>query len=138
MTWMVFALLSAIFAALVTIFAKLGLSKIDPIVATTVRVVIMTVFFVIVVAVKKMDITAAFGKTAFIFIVLSGLAGALSWLFYFLALKNGPTTGVAVLDKLSVVFIAIMSVVLLRESLTGKSWFGLALVIAGSILMVLK
>lgn len=137
--WVLFALLSAVFAALVAVFGKLGVAGVDTTLATTVRAVVMAVFLVIVsLVLGKGALLPAIGAKTFSFIVLSGIAGALSWLAYFFALKYGPASAVAALDRLSVVFVLVFAVAFLAEKLTWKSALGAALVTAGAILMSLK
>ena len=137
--WILFALLSAVFAALVAIFGKIGIQNIDTTLATTVRAVIMAGFLVAVsLAFGKAKLLAALDSRALMFIALSGIAGAVSWLFYFFALKSGPVPAVAALDRLSVVFVLVFAVLLLGEGLTLKSGFGAALLTAGAVLMALK
>ncbi|MBU0597542.1 EamA family transporter [Patescibacteria group bacterium] len=139
MSWIIFAILSALFAALVAIFGKIGISKIDTTLATSVRTVVMAVFLVIVsLVLGKAPLLSTINSKALLYIVLSGVAGALSWLFYFFALKNGPASGVAALDRLSVVFVLILAILILGEQLTWKSATGIGLMAAGAILMVLK
>ena len=138
-TWILYGLLSAVFAALTTILAKIGLSKVDATLATTLRAVIMTVFFVFISAIfGKFEGIGSLDKKALQFIVWSGFAGASSWLFYFLALKSGPATGTAVLDRMSIIFIAILAAFFLKETLTIKSLLGIVLVAAGAVLVVAK
>lgn len=137
--WMIFAGLSAAFAALVAIFGKIGISKIDSTLATTVRAVVMAVFLVIIsFSLGKVKLLETFDSKAVAFIVLSAIAGAISWLFYFLALKNGPASGVSAVDRLSVVFVLVLAVLFLGEKLTWKSGIGAALVTVGAILMSIK
>lgn len=134
--YIIFALLSAISAALVAIFGKIGLSKIDTTFATTVRSIVMaTILVLATIALKKWH-PSQIDSRAFLFIFLAGLAGATSWLFYFLALKIGPATSVAALDRLSVVFVVIFAAIFLQETLTLKSIFGVLLIIAGAILLI--
>lgn len=136
---MIFAGLSAAFAALVAVFGKIGISKIDSTLATTVRAVVMAVFLVIVsFSLGKVKLLEAFDSKAVVFIVLSAIAGALSWLFYFLALKNGPASGVSAVDRLSVVFVLILAVLFLGEKLTWKSGIGAILLTIGAVLMSIK
>lgn len=137
--WIVLALLSAIMAALVAIFGKLGISTIDTTLATTVRAVIMALFLVLISLLlgKWHAISDIHGKPL-LFIVLAGIAGALSWLCYFAALKLGAASGVAALDRLSVVFVLIFAVLLLGERLTWASGVGAVLITAGAILMTIK
>ncbi len=139
MSWIIFALLSAGFAALVAIFGKIGIANIDTTLATTVRAVIMAVFLVIVaLLVGKAPLLSTINSKALLFIVLSGVAGALSWLFYFFALKNGPAPAVAALDRTSVVFVLILAALMLGDKITLKSGLGAGFVALGAILMSLK
>lgn len=136
--WILYALLSAGFAAAVAIFGKLGLSGVDSTVATTVRAVVMAVFLtVVVLALQKVSLIKTLDNKALTFIVCSGIAGALSWLFYFLALKTGPATPVAAVDRLSIVFVAILAALFLGEALTVKTIAGVLLIIGGAVLLVL-
>ncbi len=137
--WATYALLAAFFAALMTLFAKVGLSKVDPTLATTLRSIVMAVFFIAASALfGKYEGLAHLDKKAFQFVLLSGLAGASSWLFYFLALKTGPATGTTVLDRLSLVFVAILAAMFLKESLSLRSIAGIVFVAVGAVLMVWK
>ena len=137
--WIGYALLSAIFAAAVAILGKIGLKNVDSTLATTIRSVAMAVFLLGVTAVlQKFSLVKTVGNQALTFIIFSGIAGALSWLFYFLALKYGPATGVAALDRLSVVFVVILAAMFLGETLTFKSVTGLVLLVLGAVLIVLK
>lgn len=137
--WIIYALLAAFFAGLVAIFGKIGIQNVDTTLATAVRAIVMASFLVTVALSlgKAKLITTLDGKTLS-FIVLSGVAGALSWLFYFIALKSGPATAVASLDRLSVVFVVILAVLFLGESLTWKSGLGVMLLTTGAILMTFK
>lgn len=138
--WIFYALLAAVFAAAVAIFGKLGLKTIDPTLATAVRSVIMAAFMV----------SAAFmlGKFSgwnfnsfsnkeWLLITGAGIAGALSWLFYFIALKAGPAGGVSALDRLSVVFVVLLAAVFLGEALTWKTALGALLITGGALFFVL-
>lgn len=139
MIWIVYALLSAIFAAAVAILAKIGLKNVDSTLATTIRAVVMATFLLgAAVVLQKFSLIKTVGNQALTFIVFSGIAGALSWLFYFLAIKHGPVTGVAALDRLSVVFVVILAAIFLGEALTLKSVTGLAFLVLGALLLVLK
>ncbi len=139
MKWIIFALLSAISAALVAIFGKIGVSNIDSTLATTVRAVIMAIFLILVsLFLNKFSLFKTIDAKAFFFIILAGISGALSWLFYFLALKLGPASGVAALDRLSVVFVLIFSVLFLSEKLSINSILGAILITVGAILMIFK
>jgi transporter family protein len=137
--WIIFAILSAIAAAGVAILGKIGIQNIDSTLATTVRAIIMAGILTIVsFALGKFHLLGTISQKALTFIALSGLAGALSWLFYFIALKNGPATGVAALDRLSVVFVLVLAAVFLSESLTWKTGLGGLLITGGALLMTFK
>ena len=128
--------MSAGFAALVAIFGKIGLTGIDTTLATTVRAVIMAAFLVVVAfSLGKVGMLSALSGKALVFIALSGVAGALSWLFYFFALQKGPASSVAALDRLSVVFVLVLAVLFLGEHFTKKAVAGAVLVAAGAVLM---
>lgn len=138
--WFVFALLSAVAASFVAIFGKIGLKDIDSNTATAVRAIVMAVFLVLVVLLqgnirKIPDIVA--DKKAFIWIVLSGIAGATSWLFYFLALKHGKVSQVVPIDKLSVVLSTLFAVLLLKESISPLGIVGVILITLGGIAVAL-
>ncbi len=136
--WILFAILSAVFAALVAIFGKVGLGGVDSTLATTVRSLVMAVFLLILsLLLGKMEIIKTINLKIFVFILLSGIAGALSWLFYFFALKLGPAPGVAALDRLSVVFVLLFAVIFLAQPLSWKLGVGALLVTLGAILMSL-
>lgn len=138
--WLFYAFLSAFTAALVAIFAKLGLKEIDSTLATTIRAIIMAVFLVLVsIAFKKFN-GFSFGDLAgreWVLITFAGIAGALSWLFYFLAIKTGTASGVVAIDRLSVVFVVLLAAFFLGEALTWQSVFGALLITVGAILIAL-
>jgi transporter family protein len=137
MSWVVAALLSAFFAALVAIFGKIGLEKVDTTLATTLRALVMAGFFVVVsTALGKFSLFSAVHGRAWLFIVLSGLAGALSWLTYFFALKTGPASAVAALDRLSVVFVVVLAIIFLGEKLDLRTAVAALLLTAGAVLLV--
>jgi transporter family protein len=138
MSWIVFALLSAFFASLVAIFGKIGISNIDTTLATTVRSLIMFLFLAgVSTYLGVFDKVKQLDQKALIFITLSGIAGAFSWLFYFYALKKGPAAGVAALDRLSVVFVLILAVLFLNQAITTKVIIGGILLTIGAILLVI-
>jgi len=139
-TWLIFALLSAFTASLVAIFGKIGLQKIDANTATAIRAVIMASFLIVVILVegKLSQISSIVSNTnAMFYITLSGIAGALSWLFYFLALKLGKASQVAPVDRLSVVFVIILATLFLGEKLSLKIGIGASLVAVGAIIIAL-
>lgn len=138
--WLVYAVLSAVMAALVSIFGKIGLQGLDADTATVIRAVIMALFLIAVMAVQRnfghvSEILA--DRRALTFIILSGTAGAMSWLFYFAALKYGRVSQVAPVDKLSVVIASVAAVVFLGESLSMLSASGIALITVGIIMVAL-
>lgn len=136
--WLILALLSALTAALVAIFGKLGLKGIDPTLATSVRAVIMALFLVAAAGVlgKFQGFSlASFSSKGWTYIILAGIAGALSWLFYFWALKIGPASAVAAIDRLSIVFVVIFAALLLGEAFTKYTGAGALLVVMGALLI---
>ena len=132
--WLFYALLSAVSAAFVSIFGKVGLQGIDSNVATAVRAVIMAVF-----------VQGNFShladvlqdKKGLLFVALSGIAGATSWLFYFLALKYGPVSKVAPIDKLSVVFAVILAIILFGEKVSLVHACAIAMIAAGGLILAI-
>lgn len=138
MNWIVYALLSAVFAALVAVFGKIGLKGLDSTLATTIRSIVMAVFLVVVsFSLGKFSFLGAFTSKAVVFIILSGIAGALSWLFYFLAIKLGTVSGVVAIDRTSVIFAFILAVLFLSEAFTWQKAIGAAFVAIGAILMAI-
>lgn len=138
MTWITFALLSGVLAALVAIFGKIGVSHVDPVIATTIRAIVMGLFLITISFVlNKYNLLKTIDSKAMIFIILAGISGALSWLFYFLALKLGPALGVAALDRLSVIFVLIFSFFFLAEKLTLYKLLGTILITIGLILITI-
>jgi len=141
MSYIILALLSALTASLVAIFGKLGLKNVDPTLATTIRSLIMAVFLVMVsLFLKKFEnfSLSSFTSKDWLLIILAGISGALSWLFYFWALKFGPASHAAVIDRLSLVFVILLSVLILGETLNFKSILGTILIVIGAILFILK
>lgn len=138
--WLVYALLAALTAALVSIFGKIGLQSIDANSATAIRSIIMAGFLVLVVALQgnlsKLPVIFADKKTIS-FIFLSGIAGASSWLFYFLALKYGKVSQVAPIDKLSVVVATVLAIGFLGEKISMISGLGVLLIGVGAIMVAL-
>jgi transporter family protein len=140
MNYIILALLSALTASLVAIFGKLGLKNIDPTIATTIRSLIMAGFLVIVsLFLKKFENFSLnlFISKDWLLIILAGISGALSWLFYFWALKFGPASHVAVIDRLSLVFVILLSALILGEVFNLKVFVGMILIVLGAILIVL-
>jgi transporter family protein len=138
--YIILALLSALTASLVAIFGKLGLKNVDPTIATTIRSLIMAGFLIIVgLFLKKFENFSLnlFTSKDWLLIILAGIFGALSWLFYFWALKFGPASHVAVIDRLSLVFVILLSALILGEVFNLKVFIGMVLIIIGAILIVL-
>ncbi len=139
--WLIFAFLSAITAAAVAIFAKLGLKNIDTTLATTIRSIIMALFLVLTSLMlgkfRGFNFQSLSGRE-WTLIFLAGISGALSWLFYFLALKLGVATKVASIDRLSLVFVIILASLFLGEALTWKTVFGALLMVSGALVITLK
>lgn len=137
--WWFWALLSALFAALTAIFAKVGVKDIDSDVATFVRtIVILLTLGVILLALGKFHAPGEITTKTWVFLVLSGLATGASWICYFRALKVGDASLVAPVDKLSVVLVAIFGVTFLSERLSGLQWVGIALVGGGAVLLAIS
>jgi transporter family protein len=135
-SWQLWALLSAGFAALTAVFAKVGVENINSDYATLIRtLVILGVATVIVTATGQWQSPGSVSPRTYLFLILSGAATGLSWLCYFRALKLGDAARVAPLDKLSVVLVAVFGVVFLGEKLSGANWAGVALIAAGAILV---
>lgn len=137
MPWMLFALAGAVFAGLVAILAKIGLQEVDTTFATTLRAIIMAAFLVIVaLSVGKFDLGNLPPNKALLYIALSGIAGALSWLCMFAALKMGPAPSVSAIDRTSVIFVLIFSILFLGTQFTWKAALGALLIAAGAILLI--
>ena len=133
-TWQFWALMSATFAALTAIFAKIGVETINSDFATLIRtVVILCALAAILTATGQWQPLAAITSRTYFFLALSGLATGASWLCYFRALKLGQAAQVAPIDKLSVVLVAIFGVLFLGERLTGANWLGVVLIAIGAV-----
>lgn len=137
--WLYWALLSAAFAALTAIFAKIGIQGVDPDLATLIRtaVIIVVLWLFVLYAGKWSNPLALSGKT-WLFLVLSGLATGASWVCYFRALKIGKASQVAPVDKLSLVLVAVFAVAFLGERPSPREWAGIAMVAAGVVTLALK
>jgi transporter family protein len=135
-TWQLWALLSAAFAALTAIFAKIGVADIGSDFATFLRtVVILFVVAGLLMTTGQWQPLASVSGRTYIFLVLSGMATGASWLCYFRALKLGDAARVAPVDKLSVVMVAIFGAVLLGERLSAANWIGVAMIASGAVLV---
>jgi len=136
--WWIYALLSALFAALTAIFAKVGVKNIDSDLATAIRtVIILLIAWGIVIFKGSMQSIQTISKQNWIFLVLSGCATGLSWIFYFKALQVGKVSLVAPVDKLSVALAIILSALFLGEAITLKTAIGATLIIGGTLVLIL-
>lgn len=137
--WQVWAVLSAGFAALTAIFAKVGIENINSDLATFFRtIVILVVVAALLFVTKEWQSPSSISARTYVFLTLSGLATGASWLCYFRALKIGEASRVAPIDKLSVVLVAAFAFIFLGEKLSALHWFGVALIAAGAILLAIK
>jgi transporter family protein len=135
--WWIYALLSALFAALTAIFAKIGVSQINSNLATGIRtIIILIVAWGIVIFRGEAKGINTISKHSLLFLVLSGIATGLSWIFYFKALQIGKVSQVAPVDKLSVALTIILSVIFLHEALTWKTAIGALLIISGTLVLI--
>jgi len=138
MNWLLWSLLSAVFAAATAILAKIGVSHVDPNLATAIRTtVILVLAWGIAIGLGEHRGLATLDRRSAWMLIASGLATGLSWLCYFRALATGPASKVAPVDKLSVVFVILLSSLILRESLTPGKLFGRALIVVGAIILAL-
>lgn len=137
--WQFYALLSAIFASLTALFAKVGVKDIDSDFATAVRttVILLLTWDIVIFGSHAVDVRSV-PRHTWIFLILSGLATGCSWLFYFKALQLGDVSRVAPVDKLSVVFTIILSCLFLKENLTPQVILGGLFITAGSLIMLWK
>ena len=136
--WWLYALLSALFAALTAIFAKVGIKGVDTDLATAIRTVVILIL-AWGIAIFRGDVSSiqTLSKQNIIFLCLSGIATGLSWIFYFKALQLGKVSQVAPVDKMSVAIAIIFAVVFLGEPLTWKTALGALLIIGGSLVLIL-
>ena len=136
--WWIYALLSALFASLTAIFAKIGIKGVDSDLATAIRTIIILVIAWSIVFFKgSAQSLHTLTKYNLLFICLSGIATGLSWIFYFKALQIGKVSQVAPVDKLSVALTIVLSVVILKEVLTVKMAIGAGLIIIGTLVLIL-
>jgi len=135
-SWQMWAVLSAVFAALTAIFAKVGVENINSDLATLIRtLVVICVLALIVYGTGQFQNPANISGRTYLFLLLSGLGTGASWLCYFRALKLGNAAQVAPIDKLSVVLVAIFGIAFLGEKLSALNWLGVALVAGGALLV---
>ena len=136
--WMIFAVLSAVFAALTAILAKIGIEGVNSILATAIRTIgVVIMAWGMVFLTHAQNGLAEISKKSWIFLILSGLATGASWLCYYKALQMGDASKVVPIDKLSVVITLILAFVFLHEQFTAKSLIGCILIGAGTLIMVL-
>ena len=136
--WMIFAVLSAVFAALTSILAKIGIEGVNSNLATAIRTIVVVIMaWGMVFLTHAQNGLAEISKKSWIFLILSGLATGASWLCYYKALQMGDASKVVPIDKLSVVITLILAVVFLHEQFTAKSLIGCILIGAGTLIMVL-
>ena len=136
--WVVFAILSAVFAALTSILAKIGIDGVDSNLATAIRtVVVVLMAWGMVFLTHSQSGLQEIGKKSWIFLILSGLATGVSWLYYYKALQLGDASKVVPIDKMSVVITLVLAFVFLHEEFTAKSLVGCILIGIGTLLMVI-
>jgi transporter family protein len=135
--WWIYALLSALFAALTAIFAKIGIKGVDTDLATALRTVVALVLVWVLVFFKgSQNTVGSLTKTNWIFLILSGCGTGLSWICYFKALQLGKVSQVAPVDKLSVALAIILAAVFLGETITVKTGIAAGLIIAGTFILI--
>ena len=135
MNWAIYAAMSALFAGITAVLAKMGVANVSSNLATFVRTCIILLFaFGIVMAQGELKNIGTLSPRNWTFLVLSGIATGLSWLFYFAALKNGPVSHVAPIDKLSFVLAMLLGVLFLHEKVTKLTWLGASFILIGALL----
>lgn len=136
--WFVFALLSAVFAALTSVLAKVGIEGVNSNLATALRTcVVLAMAWLMVFITHAQSGIGSIGRKSWVFLILSGLATGASWLCYYKAIQMGSVSKVAPIDKFSVVITLILAVIFLHEDFTIRSAIGAALITAGTVLMVI-
>ena len=136
--WMIFAVLSAVFAALTSILAKIGIEGVNSNLATAIRTIVVVIMaWGMVFLTHAQNGLAEISKKSWIYLILSGLATGASWLFYYNSLQMGDASKVVPIDKMSVVITLILAFVFLHEQFTAKSLIGCILIGAGTLIMVL-
>lgn len=137
--WLWYALLSAIFAALTAILAKIGITDVESTLGTAIRTIVVLVMAWFLVIIKgKQHLYRQISLKSKLFIILSGFATGLSWLCYFHALQIGPASIVVPIDKLSIVFTVVLAWLLFKEKLSRKSFIGLVLIVGGTLVLLVK
>ncbi len=138
MTWIFYAILSAVFAALTSILAKIGIENVNSNLATAIRtIVVLVMAWGIVFITGKQTGISDISHKSWLFLILSGLATGLSWLFYYKALQMGEASKVVPIDKLSVVISMVLAFVVLKEAVDAKAVIGGLLITAGTFVMIL-
>ncbi len=138
-SWTFWALLSATFAALTAIFGKIGIENLNSDFATLLRTIVVLISLALILyATGQYQSLATISTRSYVFLTLSGLATGASWICYFRALKLGPASLVAPVDKLSVVLVAVLGVILLGEKLDLRQWSGIGLITAGVVLLAFR
>lgn len=138
-SWQLWALASAAFAALTAIFGKIGVEGVNSDFATLIRtVVILAVLTAIVAATRQWQPLGAVSGRTWLFLILSGLATGASWICYYRALKLGPASQVAPVDKLSILLVAVFGVAFLGERLSARNWLGVGLIAVGAVLVAAR
>ena len=136
--WLPFAVCSAVFAALTSILAKIGIEGVNSNLATAIRtLVVLAMAWIMVFVTQEQSGIAAISKKSWIFLILSGLATGASWLCYYRALQTGDASKVVLVDKMSVVITIVLAFIFLHEKVSVKSILGALLITAGTIVMVL-
>ncbi len=135
MNWFLWALLSAFFAGLTAVLAKVGVQQINSNMATAIRTVVILIFAWAIALATRNQAFSAIGKRTWIFLILSGIATSLSWLCYFRALQLGEASQVAPVDKLSVVVAIVLAAIFLHERVTWHHWVGGILIFTGAVVL---
>ena len=137
--WWVYAILSAVFASLTAIFAKLGVANINSNLATAIRtLVVLFMIWIIVLSRNEAKGIGSLTKQNLFFLVISGIATGLSWIFYFKALQIGDVSKVAPVDKLSLALTIVLSAIFLGEAINVKTAIGALLIVAGTLVLIIK
>jgi bacterial/archaeal transporter family protein len=136
--WILYAILSAIFASLTAIFAKIGVKDVNPNLATAIRtIVVLVLIWAIVFFRGEQEGLSVISKRNILFLVISGIMTGLSWIFYFKAISEGPLSIIAPIDKLSIALTIILAFIFLNEPVTLKAIIGSLLIIGGIVVLIL-
>ena len=136
--WIVYAVLSSVFAALTSILAKVGIDGVNSSLATGIRTgVVLVMAWVMVFITGKQNAVKDIDKKSWLFLILSGIATGASWLSYYRALQDGPASVVMPIDKLSILVTIAFSYIVFREKLSVKSGIGLVLIVAGTLMLLI-